>query len=96
MSLHLFVHPTFSVGSESVEGTNTQLRLLCGYENGSVTLWGFDGVGSGGKDWSQSLKGKEREKARWRERTSVEGVGWEGLFTVKLHVESGEYPLASL
>ncbi|KAH8099976.1 WD-40 repeat-containing protein [Cristinia sonorae] len=77
MSLHLFVH-----------APSSQLRLLCGYENGSVTLWGFDGVGTGGEDWSETLKGNIGEKGNWLGRTSIEGVGWEGLLTVKQHVES--------
>jgi len=96
MSLHLFVHhytlppasPVASGSGEAEPQSNTQLRLLCGYENGSVTMWGFNGVGTGGKDWSETLKGKNVEQGRWFGRTSVEGVGWEGLWTAKLHVES--------
>lgn len=90
MSLHLFAYDSaVSYGSTSSSSTNTQLRLLCGYENGSVTLWGFDGVGTGGRDWSEGLKGNAAEHRNWPVRTSVEGVGWEGLLTVRLHVESG-------
>lgn len=55
-----------------------------------MTLWGFDGVGTGGKGWSETLKGDVGEKGNWLGRTSIEGVGWEGLLTVKQHVESGE------
>ena len=46
----------------------TRLRLLCGYENGSVTM---------------------REHTREDRETTIEGVGWDVLWTVKLHVESG-------
>ncbi|KAH9949985.1 WD-40 repeat-containing protein [Amylocystis lapponica] len=45
----------------------TQLRLLCAYENGSVTMWKY---------------------ARDDRDTSVEGIGWEAAWTVRLHVES--------
>lgn len=62
MSMHLFEaqHPNVS--------DQQQLRLLCGYENGSVTLFGYT----------------DREHT-----TSIEGRGWDILWTVKLHVESG-------
>ncbi|EIW57400.1 WD-40 repeat-containing protein [Trametes versicolor FP-101664 SS1] len=44
-----------------------RLRLLCGYENGSVTMRGY---------------------VREDREVSVEGVGWESLWSVRLHVES--------
>ncbi|KAL1949317.1 hypothetical protein VTO73DRAFT_8198 [Trametes versicolor] len=44
-----------------------RLRLLCGYENGSVTMRGY---------------------VREDREVSVEGVGWESLWNVRLHVES--------
>ncbi|OSD06412.1 WD-40 repeat-containing protein [Trametes coccinea BRFM310] len=44
-----------------------RLRLLCGYENGSVTMWGY---------------------VRDDKEISIEGIGWEALWTVRLHVES--------
>jgi ASTRA-associated protein 1 len=66
MSLHLFMVP--SVDSPSTSERNDELRLLCGYENGGVTLWRFT----------------KRDK-----RTSVEGVGWEVIWTVKQHAEAG-------
>lgn len=63
MSMHLFY------GSPSDESSRRQLRLLCGYENGSVTLRGY--------------------RHDDRQRPSVEGIGWDTLWSVKLHVESG-------
>ena len=45
-----------------------QPRLLCSYENGSVTMWGYTQ--------------RDRE-------ISIEGIGWESVWTVKKHVESG-------
>ena len=67
MSMHLFEarHPHAS--------DQTQLCLLCGYENGSVTMWGH---------------------TRQEELTSIEGRGWDMLWTAKLHVESGEHVTA--
>ncbi|KAL4252581.1 WD40-repeat-containing domain superfamily protein [Abortiporus biennis] len=61
MSMHLLehVHPNSS--------GDTQLRLLCAYENGSVTMWGY------------MRKGKP---------ISIEGIGWDPLWTAKVHVES--------
>ncbi|OBZ72030.1 ASTRA-associated protein 1 [Grifola frondosa] len=61
MSMHLFeaAHPHI-VGQ-------IQLRLLCGYENGSVSMWAYT----------------RRDK-----ETSVEGIGWDSLWSVKLHVET--------
>lgn len=68
MAMHLL--STFSTSSQP-SGTGSQnqgLRLLCAYENGSVTLWSF---------------------TRTDKQTSVEGIGWEALWSVKRHVESG-------
>ncbi|CAL1716304.1 unnamed protein product [Somion occarium] len=61
MSLHLFTfaHPHHS--------DRTQLRLLCAYENGGVTLRAF---------------------TRTDKETSVEGIGWDVIWSSKLHVES--------
>ena len=61
MSMYLFtaLHP-HAAG-------RTRLRLLCGYENGSVTMREYTG-------------GAE---------TSIEGRGWDVLWSVRLHVESG-------
>ncbi|KZT02625.1 WD-40 repeat-containing protein [Laetiporus sulphureus 93-53] len=61
MSLHLY-----EVEHPHVSGRK-QLRLLCAYENGSVTMWGY---------------------TRLDKETSVEGIGWDSLWNVKLHVES--------
>ena len=46
------------------------LRLLCGYENGSVTMRGY---------------------TREDKEVSIEGIGWDSLWSVRLHVESGTY-----
>ncbi|EKM58244.1 uncharacterized protein PHACADRAFT_182611 [Phanerochaete carnosa HHB-10118-sp] len=62
MSMHLFNGPP------SDESSKRQLRLLCGYENGSVTLRGY-------------------RHGEWR-KPSVEGIDWDTLWSVKLHVES--------
>lgn len=61
MSMHLFevVHPHIS--------GRQQARLLCAYESGSVTMWGY---------------------TRADKETSVEGIGWESIWNVKLHVET--------
>jgi len=61
MSMHLYeaTHPHTS--------GRTSLRLLCGYENGTVTCWGY---------------------TRTDKETSIEGIGWEPLWNVRLHVES--------
>ncbi|TBU32609.1 WD-40 repeat-containing protein [Dichomitus squalens] len=60
MSMHLFMVPhPHSAG-------RSRLRLLCGYENGSVTM---------------------REYAGDKE-ISIEGRGWDVLWSVRLHVES--------
>lgn len=52
------------------DSSKKQLRLLCAYENGSVTL-------------RQYTRG---------DQPSIEGIGWESVWTAKLHVESGEAP----
>lgn len=62
MSMHIFRGPSEDAGHE-------QLRLLCAYENGSVTLRGY---------------------RHDDQRPSIEGVGWDTLWSVKLHVESGQ------
>ena len=62
MSMHLFY------GSSLAGSSRRQLRLLCAYENGSVTLRGY----------------RHND-----DRPSIEGLGWETLWTVKNHVESG-------
>jgi ASTRA-associated protein 1 len=64
MSMHLY-----EAQHQNMSG-RAQLRLLCGYENGSVALWGYQG---------RDMMVK-----------SVEGVGWEMLWSAKVHVESGE------
>ncbi|KIP11199.1 hypothetical protein PHLGIDRAFT_100170 [Phlebiopsis gigantea 11061_1 CR5-6] len=61
MSMHLFY------GDRSSRRDQSQLRLLCAYENGSVTLRGCQHDGS---------------------HPSIEGLGWDTLWSVKLHVES--------
>ncbi|EKM78695.1 hypothetical protein AGABI1DRAFT_100733 [Agaricus bisporus var. burnettii JB137-S8] len=60
MGLHLFT------SNSSHNGIN-ELRILCAYENGSVTL---------------------RKYARINQPTSIEGEGWEVLWTSKLHAET--------
>lgn len=62
MSIHLY-----EVAHPHIFG-QTQLRLLCAYENGGVTAWGY---------------------TRSDRETSVEGAGWESIWNVRLHVESG-------
>jgi ASTRA-associated protein 1 len=62
MSMHLFYGPP------SEQTSRKLLRLLCGYENGSVTL---------------------REYRHNVDKPSIDGIGWDVLWTVKLHVESG-------
>lgn len=65
MSMHLFTRSFLQLSSSANE--TMQIQLLCGYENGSVTLWKF---------------------TRTDKHTSVEGVGWEATWNVKLHVET--------
>ena len=65
MSLHLFY------SSSAAHTSRGQLRLLCAYENGSVTLRGY---------------------RHSDDRPSIEGIGWDTLWTVKHHVESGTSP----
>lgn len=69
MSLHLFTVPREQSQPSSSSECTDELRLLCAYENGGVTL---------------------RRYARPDKRKSVEGVGWEVVWAVKLHVESGK------
>ncbi|KZT63993.1 WD40 repeat-like protein [Daedalea quercina L-15889] len=67
MSMHLYeqTHP-HACGQ-------TSLRLLCAYENGAVTCWGY---------------------ARTGKETSIEGIGWDTLWNVRLHVESAVMAMA--
>lgn len=62
MGLHLFSSPVESNGIYYNE-----LRILCAYENGSVTL---------------------RKYAHTDKPISIEGAGWEVLWTSKLHAET--------
>ncbi len=64
MSMHLMSAPHPHAAGRS------RLRLLCAYENGSVTM---------------------REYTREDKEVSIEGMGWDVLWTVKHHVESGEH-----
>ncbi|KAI0787825.1 WD-40 repeat-containing protein [Fomes fomentarius] len=65
MSMHL---STVTVPHADADAAGrTRLRLLCGYENGSVTM---------------------REHTRDDKEVSIEGMGWDVLWTVRLHVES--------
>ena len=65
MSLHLHraPHPSTS--------TATELRILMGFEAGSVECWAF-----------RPTHGKPH---------SIEGIGWERLWNVRFHAESGLY-----
>ncbi|KAH9856558.1 WD-40 repeat-containing protein [Lenzites betulinus] len=65
MSMHLSSAPH----PHTAAAGRARLRLLCGYENGSVTLWG-------------------RADAAAEREVSVEGMGWDALWSVRLHVES--------
>lgn len=68
MSMHL---STVTVPHPHADAPGrTRLRLLCGYENGSVTM---------------------REHTRDDKEVSIEGMGWDVLWTVRLHVESGRH-----
>lgn len=67
MALHLFTAAKEAVVEPSSSRVVEDLRLLCAYENGGVTL---------------------RRYSRTDKRTSVEGVGWDVVWDVKLHVES--------
>lgn len=72
MAMHLFSPSLTSPQPSSSSSRNLGgLRLLCAYEDGSVTSWSF---------------------TRTDKQTSVEGVGWEALWSVKRHVESGVFP----
>lgn len=68
MAVHLYTVSTHN-SQPSSSSSNGELRLLCAYENGGVTL---------------------RRYARADKQTSVEGIGWETIWSVKLHVESSE------
>jgi hypothetical protein len=69
MSLHLFSVAAESNASDT--GTNEdELRLLCAYEDGGVTLWRYS----------------TPEK-----QVSIEGIGWENIWTAKLHADSSGY-----
>ncbi len=63
MSMHLFHHPHPHVSDQK------ELRLLCCYENGGVTLWAY---------------------TNQTKLTSIEGIGWENLWTTRLHNETSE------
>ena len=67
MSLHLFTVPREQSVPSSSSKLTDELRLLCAYENGGVTL---------------------RRYAQPEKHKSVEGVGWEIMWSIKLHVES--------
>ena len=67
MSLHLFTVAREQSQPSSSSELADELRLLCAYENGGVTL---------------------RRYARPEKLKSVEGVGWEIVWSVKLHVEA--------
>jgi len=68
MSMHLFTISTTAFQPSSSKSYESQIQLLCAYENGGVTLWRY---------------------TRTDKQTSVEGIGWEAIWSVKLHVESG-------
>jgi hypothetical protein len=68
MSMHLFFIATGSkASSSSLQSHTDELRLLCAYENGAVTLWRY------------TLP---------ETKMSIEGVGWEAVWTVKLHADT--------
>ena len=66
MALHLFTASKETV-LEPPCSQMEELRLLCAYESGGVTL---------------------RRYSRTDKLTSVEGMGWDVVWDVKLHVES--------
>lgn len=76
MALHLYwatgVQAQPSPSTTSLVEQKGELRLLCAYENGSVTLRRYTTPGK---------------------RKTVEGKGWEVMWTVKLHVETGMAPV---
>ena len=74
MALHLFTASKEAVLEPSCSQME-ELRLLCAYESGGVTL---------------------RRYSRTDKRTSVEGLGWDAVWDVKLHAESSYaiYPWA--
>ncbi|KIM84143.1 hypothetical protein PILCRDRAFT_818460 [Piloderma croceum F 1598] len=67
MSMHLFTASATAPHPSSSKSYESQIQLLCAYENGGVTLWRY---------------------IRTNKQTSVEGIGWEAIWSVKLHVES--------
>ena len=68
MSMHLFTASVTAPQPSSSKSYESQIQLLCAYENGGVTLWRY---------------------IRTNKQTSVEGIGGEAIWSVKLHVESG-------
>ncbi|KAG2017870.1 hypothetical protein CC2G_007337 [Coprinopsis cinerea AmutBmut pab1-1] len=64
MSIHLYLAASSEISSSP---PTSDLRLLCAYENGSVTL---------------------RRYTRTGQTTSIEGQGWETIWTTKSHVET--------
>ncbi len=70
MSMHLFfAEVAFSEATSSTAKID-ELRLLCAYENGSVTLRRYTGSTSS---------------------YSIEGRGWEAIWTAKLHAETSAF-----
>ena len=68
MSMHLFFGTSESATSTSAQQNDrNELRLLCAYENGGVTLWRYANSGK---------------------QVSVEGLGWEAVWAVKLHADT--------
>jgi ASTRA-associated protein 1 len=70
MALHLFsVTSGSAMPSSASEKDRNELRLLCAYENGGVTLWRY---------------------ATPEKQVSIEGIGWENAWTVKLHSDTSK------
>lgn len=67
MSLHIFTVPSSQSETSSAVARMGELRLLCAYENGAVTL---------------------RKYTRTDRPVSIEGIGWENIWTTKVHVEA--------
>jgi hypothetical protein len=69
MSLHLFTASSESAPSLATSDRHLdELRLLCAYENGGVTLWRY---------------------TKPERQVSIEGIGWERIWSSKLHAETG-------